>query len=251
MSNRSADRRESLRLHATIARDFGRAIVSGQYPPGHIFDGEIEASQQLDVSRSAYREAIKILSAKGLLSSKPKLGTSVSPRHEWHLLDPDVLEWICDGDPDIDLLNSLFELRMMVEPAAAADAAERRTKSDLEDMSDALELMRQHTLNSTTGRAADKQFHAALLKATRNPFVISLTSGVTAAVESVTKLKQRPGPLTRDPIPDHENVYKAIVAKDPAKARRKMSELIRLAQEDTVVRLRRPAKKRSRVRKSA
>lgn len=242
---------KSLRIHAAIARDLGQAIVSGHYAPGHIFEGEIEASERLKVSRSAYREAIKILAAKGLLVSKPKLGTRVSPRHEWHLLDPDVLAWICDDKPDPDLLDSLFELRMMVEPAAAAAAAERRSKVDLKGMSDALNLMRTHTLNSAIGKSADQDFHATLLKATHNPFVISFTNGVTAAVNSLTELKQRSGPLTRDPVPDHEKVYDAIAARNPEKARKKMLELINLAQEDTRARMRSASPKRPRTRRSA
>lgn len=231
------DRRgQALRLHGSIARDLGVKIVSGRLKPGHVLEGEIEASERLSVSRTAYREAIRILAAKGLVVSRTRVGTRVSPQHQWHLLDPDVLAWFFDGEPDAEMLHSLFELRSMVEPAAAALAATRRSQQHLDEMQTALVAMRKHTLQTPQGRNADQQFHAALLGATSNPFLISLTNGVTAAVDALTEFKQRAEPLRRNPVPDHERVYDAIAEKDSDKARKAMAELIRLAILDTPIR---------------
>src|SRR5262245_59275924 len=121
--------RGSLRLHGSIARDLGVRIVSGRFKPGQVLDGEIEASEALQVSRTAYREAVRILAAKGLVESRPKVGTRVSPQEQWHLLDPDVLAWIFSGDPEPVVLRGRFELRSVVGPAAAALAAERRSQT--------------------------------------------------------------------------------------------------------------------------
>jgi DNA-binding transcriptional MocR family regulator len=101
----------ALRLHGTIARKLGIAIVSGQYQPGDLLDSEIAASVQFAVSRTAYREAVRILAAKGLVDARPKVGTRINPQSKWNLLDPDVLEWTFESEPDMALLNSLFELR--------------------------------------------------------------------------------------------------------------------------------------------
>src|SRR5215469_18205488 len=109
----------ALRLHGTIARQLGIAIVSGRYPPGDLLDGEISSSEQLAVSRTAYREAVRILAAKGLVDARPKVGTRINARSKWNLLDPQVLEWTFESEPDVQLLNSLFELRNAVESAAA------------------------------------------------------------------------------------------------------------------------------------
>ncbi len=226
-------RRRSLRLHGTIARDLGVLIVSGKYQPGEILNGEIDASDRLRVSRSAYREAVRILAAKGLVESKPKVGTRVSQPEHWHLLDPDVLAWIFEFEPDEALLKSLFELRRIVEPQAAALAAKRRTEAHLHAMTEALEGMAGHTLASEAGRLADQAFHAALLNASGNPFLVSLTSGVGAAVSWTTIFKQRVGPLVRDPLPDHRRVYEAIKASDPVAAQRAMESLVDLALIDT------------------
>ena len=230
--------RKSLRLHGSIARDLGVLIVSGRYRPGHILDGEVEASEQRRVSRTAYREALRILAAKGLVNSRPRVGTRVSALEQWHLLDPDVLAWAFSGEPEPEVLHGLFELRTIVEPAAAALAAVRRDQTHLDTMRRAVDAMALHSLNVEQGRLADKEFHAALLRATANPYIVSLTNGVTAAVNALTEFKQRIAPLKRDPVPDHMRVYDAIAAKDAEGARAAMTELIRLAIMDTPIKQR-------------
>src|SRR4029079_3409124 len=98
-----------------------------------------------------------------------------------------LFSWICSGEPKAEVLHGLSELRTIVEPAAAALAASRRNQHHLDSMRHALDAMRQHTLRVAEGRLADKQFHAALLLATANPFIVSLTNGVTAAVNALTE----------------------------------------------------------------
>ena len=218
-----------LRVHGTVAREIGMSIVLGRLRPGHVLDGEIEASLRRRISRTAYREAIRILGAKGLVHSRPRTGTRVSEIGSWHLLDPDVLAWLFSGMPRAEVLHGLFELRTIVEPPAAALAAKRRTQEHLVEMRRALDAMTAHTLHEIEGREADMAFHAALLAATANPFVISLTNGVTAAVNSLTEFKQRLVRIKRDPVPDHLRVYDAIAAKDADAAREAMIKLIRLA----------------------
>ncbi|MES1200066.1 MAG: FadR/GntR family transcriptional regulator [Pseudomonadota bacterium] len=240
-SARKRPAESALRLHQSIARDLGLMVTSGRVKPGHVLDGEIESSEALQVSRTAYREAVRILSAKGLVESRPKVGTRVTPQERWHLLDPDVLHWIFSGDPEERVLFGVFELRSIVEPGAAALAAMRRSQSHLDSMRRNLDEMARHSLQSKAGRVADQEFHAALLNATGNPFIVSLTNGVTAAVDALTEFKLRAAPLARDPVPDHEQVYQAVVSKDAEAARAAMTELIRLAILDTTT-LRKKAK---------
>jgi DNA-binding FadR family transcriptional regulator len=226
-------RRKALRIPGAIARDIGMQIVSGRFKPGDILHGEIETSGRLQVSRTAYREAVRILAAKGLVTALRKVGTRVSPRDEWHLLDPDVLGWIFEFEPGDEMVSDLFELRRMVEPEAAALAAIRRTDGHLQAMAEALKGMSRHGLSSEAGRQADKAFHAALLRATGNAFVGSLTAGVGAAVTWTTMYKGHHTHRLRDSLPDHQRVYDAVARKDAQGARIAMAELVDLALRDT------------------
>jgi DNA-binding FadR family transcriptional regulator len=221
------------RLRGAVAHYLGTAIVSGRIAPGERLTGEVANSEALDVSRSAYREAVQVLTAKGLVESRPKAGTRVLPRSRWNLLDPAVLAWAFTGEPDMNFVRDLFELRAIVEPAAARLAAERREKEDIKAMKDALAKMRRHTLATEAGRAADRDFHDALLQATHNHALMSLSASIGAAVSWTTQFKQRSRALPRDPVPDHSRVYDAIAAGDGDAASAAMQVLIELALEDT------------------
>jgi DNA-binding FadR family transcriptional regulator len=230
-----APRGRALRIHGAIAQRIGMAIVSGYYVPGDVLDGEVASSEQLSVSRAAYREAVRILAAKGLVDARPKIGTRVNPRSKWNWLDPDILEWLFQSEPERSVLDGLFELRDLVEPGAAALAAHRRTAAQPKTLRRFLDQMRRHTLSTEEGRRADLGFHAALLDATHNPFLIALATSVGAAVHATTVFKQRARPLRRDPVPDHERVYETIAKKDPGRAEQAMRSLIKLARSDTPV----------------
>ena len=226
--------RPKIRIPGKIAAEIGARIVSGCLLPGTVLDGEIEASAERNVSRSAYREAVRILVAKGLVQSRPKIGTRISDAADWHLLDPDVLSWIFAEEPPQDLLVSLFELRKMVEPEAAALAAERRSAKQLDGMGAMLRVMERETLHTDRGRQADHDFHAMLLLASNNPFLSSLSTSVTAAITWSTAFKDRTQRLRRDAIADHEKVYDAIAARDAKGARETMTQLIDLAFADAI-----------------
>ena len=220
------------RFHGSIAHDLGVAILAGRYPPGTVLSGEIEFAEQLHVSRSVYREAVRMLIAKGLVESRPKAGTMVTDRSRWNLLDPDVLAWAFEEEPSPDFVRDLFELRLVVEPAAAEFAARRRTGEDLARMGHALEEMARHGLAIQAGQEADQLFHRTILLATRNAPLFSLSSSIEAAVNWTTIYKQRKRMLPRDAIPDHRRLFTAIADGDPEASREAMTHLIRLAFKD-------------------
>lgn len=231
--DRAAVRRPGRRLHGAVANKLGIAIVSGEYAPGDVLSGEVAFAEELNVSRSAYREAMQVLTAKGLVESRPKAGTRVLPRSRWNVLDPDVLAWAFARMPDRKFVRDLFELRAVVEPAAAGMAAARRDKVQLAEMREALALMRRHSLASDEGRAADRDFHKAILRATGNDAVQALAAGIGAAVNWTTQFKQRSRQLPRNPLPDHVRVFDAIAAQDVAGATEAMRALVDLALADT------------------
>jgi len=225
--------RSPARLHGDIANQIGKSIVARRFEPGDRLPGEIAFSEWAKVSRTAYREALRMLAAKGLVESRPKAGTRVAKHERWNFLDPDVVRWFFeDGEPQEYYLKGLFELRLIVEPGAAALAAERRSQADLTELSEALCRMREQTLEFAAGREADRRFHAGILKATGNEVLMSLASGVAAAVNWTTHYKFTMKRLPRDPIVEHEHVFDAIAAADPEAARLAMRFLVEQALQD-------------------
>lgn len=220
-------------VHVKISKELGVAIVTGRYSPGHVLPGEVEFAEQLGVSRSVVREALRMLAAKGLLESRPKAGTRVRERSHWNLLDPDLLAWMFEGAPPRGFVRSLFQLRMIVEPAAAELAAVSRTARQLSRMGHALETMEERGLSTQEGQTADQQFHTAILEATGNELLLSLASSIAAAVRWTTFFKYRTSRHPRDPVPQHRVLFEAIANGDPAAARTATEALIRQALLDT------------------
>lgn len=209
-----------------IAHDLGVAIVSGRIAPGAALLSEERYSVENGVSRGAYREALRILAAKGLIQNRLKSTTLVNERAKWSMLDLDVLGWMFENGPRRTFIDSIFELRGIVEPAAAGLAAMRRTERELARMGHALEEMERYGLRDERGRAADQAFHLAILTATRNEPLMTLSSSIAAAVEWTTRFARDERNSARDPMPDHHGVFAAIVAGDREPARRAMEALI-------------------------
>ena len=103
-----------LRVNGTVAREIGLAIVSGKLKPGEVLENEVVAANRREVSRNTYREAMRMLVAKGLVVSRTRTGTRVSEISEWNVLDPDVLDWV-EGDPQLKALKSLPAFKKLVQ----------------------------------------------------------------------------------------------------------------------------------------
>jgi DNA-binding FadR family transcriptional regulator len=173
--------------------------------------------------------------AKGLVDTRPKVGTRINARAKWHLMDADVLEWMFESGPDVAVLNNLFELRNVIESAAAGLAATRRSIAHLRTMRASLDVLAIHTLCTHEGRQADLLFHLTLLHATENPYIISLSTGVSAAISAMNIFERHTRPLSRDPLSDYVRVFAAIEVNDAAKAQKAMSQLIQTARTEIPV----------------
>lgn len=221
------------RLHGSIAHDLAVAIIGGRYRPGDVLPNEDVFSQRLSVSRTAYREAVRILAAKGLVESRPKTGTRICERARWAVMDPDVLAWHLEADPSIAFITQLFELRRIIEPPAAALAALRRGEEDLQTMRAALDEMGRDKISTARGMQADLDFHHAILVAARNDALTALSSGIGTTIRWSTAFKIRAGVMPRDPIGEHWRVYEAIRAGQEAEAGEAMRVLVDDALEAT------------------
>jgi DNA-binding FadR family transcriptional regulator len=228
--------RNSSRLHDMLAQKLASEIIAGHRLPGDVLPTELDMSISLGISRTAVREAMRILAAKGLIEPRPKRGTCVTEKTTWNLLDPDVIGWMFANEPDERLVRNLFELRLIIEPAAAALAALRRNVTHLAAMFRALEVMDRDTLFTESGRQADKDFHAALLAAADNDQLASLNASIGASVALSTRYKIEQDVLGPDPVAAHRVVYDAIERGDAAEARWCMESLIRQAMKDIVKR---------------
>lgn len=202
----------------------GRAIVTGRYDH-EPFPTEAELAKQHSVSRSVTREAVKMLTAKGLLSARPRQGTIVQPTASWNLFDADVLRWLLERQFSIDLLKQFNQLRVAIEPEAAALAARFATAEDRTRIAEGLERMAAAERGLDDTLEADIAFHVAILHASRNPFYAQFREMVRTALRTSIRFTNRIKGRTAN-VADHAAVRDAIEAGDSEGARVAMRNLI-------------------------
>ena len=219
-------------VHAALANEIGLRIVRGDYPPGAILPNEAKWSETFEVSRSAVREAIKMLMAKSLLSSRPKVGSWVEPRERWNLLDRDVLGWYAMAPDRESFLRTVQEFRHIIEPEATALAAERRTDEQMAEISAACREMGEATsLASRT--QADTRFHLAILRASGNELLVPLGVLIESALNNLFVYVTRELNDVRHAQKLHEAIERNVRLKRPEAARAAVRKL--LANTDAVI----------------
>lgn len=202
-----------------IVEKIGGRIVRGDYAPGELLPAAtLEA--EFNASKTAVREALKVLAAKGLLDSRQRRGTFVLPRESWSLLDPDLLRWLL-GDPTMSVVQDLAELRMIVEPMGARLAARRRTEADLAELTTALDAMDEASSDPDSRVDGELRFHRAILAAGHNELLVRLTGVVDAAV----RLDCRRGSRAETRL-GHRGVVLAITTRDEMAAGERMQALL-------------------------
>ena len=157
-----------------LTYDLGLAIVQGVYPVGTGLPSEADLCIEYNVSRSSTREAVKMLSAKGLISSKPRQGIRILPEDQWNIFDPDLLRWVLESKPSLLVLKEFLQVRIAIEPEAAALAARYADQTQLDNIEKALDGMRKAESNSKEDLEADITFHVSILYASNNRFYIRL-----------------------------------------------------------------------------
>ncbi len=225
-----APRRAGHNLTFSIVHDLGSAIVTGVFSASNPFPVEAELCTRYNASRSVLREAVKMLTAKGLLRARPRQGTSVVPEPQWNLLDPDVLRWLLERQFSLDLLAEFTEVRLAIEPAAAALSAQRASRTELAHIMATIDRMRAAELGNDDPLDSDIAFHIAVLEASGNRFLKQMRELVATALRSSIRTTNHYKGVRLASVTDHKKVADAILAGDAVGAEAAMRELIEEAQ---------------------
>lgn len=209
-----------LNLTQQLVHELGRAILKGKYKVGDKLPSEAELGEVYNISRNATREAVKMLTAKGLINSRPRKGIQVVEKNKWNLFDTDVLGWILVGKPDLYMLRHFLQLRQPVEAQAAYLAAHYATEKDYEAIEHALSNMQLAEVNNDAEAThhADVEFHKAVLNATQNPFFIQLENFIETALQVNLRYTNRINPVTEREYQAHADLFAAIKNGDATKA---------------------------------
>ena len=217
-------------IHTSIAEAIGRSIVRGEFLPGTILPNEAKWAADFKVSRSAVREAIKILMAKNLIVSRPKIGSRVEAKDRWSLLDHDVLSWYATSPERAGFLKSLQQFRHIVEPEAAALAAEYRTEAQMDEITAACrDMATAPTLSDRT--QADVRFHLAILKASNNELLVPMGVIINSALDNLFVFITREAKDLRFAQDLHNNIERNIRLRKVQAARVAVRRLLNHSDE--------------------
>lgn len=217
-------------IHGFVVANLGGRIIRGEIAPGDILD-PLKLEHELGVSRTVVREALRVLTAKGMVDARPKRGTYVLPRESWSLLDEDVLQWQMESRADDTFLANLAEVRAMVEPAGARLAAERRTDEDLDALREACDAMARPDATAEEVVDADLAFHRRLLFAAHNELLQRMEMIIEAGLRARDLLVHSHGTWA-DSVSEHRAVLDAVEAQDVDAAERAVRALLEQADRD-------------------
>ena len=159
-------------LHHLVARQIFAAILAGDFPEGSILPNEHRLSEDLGVSRTALREAVKGLASKGLLETRRRRGTMVLEKARWNMLDAELMSWSRRIGPAALVSDRLWQALAATLPALASLAAGRRGASAaLRQAASALD-----DRNAGDRPATLASFLSEVARAGRNPYLASLVS---------------------------------------------------------------------------
>jgi DNA-binding FadR family transcriptional regulator len=213
-------------LHRIVAQDIGARILGGEFAPGTLLPNEADWCRSFGVSRTAVREAIKMLMGKGLIISRPRIGSRVQPRELWNLLDRDVLGWYVAGAKQSHFLAHMQQVREILEPQTAALAAANHTAEQLKAIEEAYAAMAA-AKTLAAWNDADVKFHFAILQAAGNELLVPLGLVIESALGSMfTYTARQKGDVGRT-LPGHQRILVAIRARRPDAARRAVRRLLR------------------------
>jgi GntR family galactonate operon transcriptional repressor len=221
------------RLHDQITRHIALGILRGDLGKGASgASTETDLGRELQVSRTAMREAVKVLAAKGLLEVRPGRGMRVCPRSEWNLLDPDLLSWQCEAVADVRFVRDLYQVRLIIEPATAEIAAASADDNDVSAICHWYHEMATQVEDSEMFISADMEFHAAVSKACHNDFLIQLNTLVGAALRSLQYVSRQLRGGSKNALRLHKAVAEAIRKHDGPEARKATQGLVKQAAQD-------------------
>ncbi len=211
-------------------REIGLAIVRGEFAADSVLPNEEVLAARTGVGRPALREAIKVLSGKGLVRTARRYGSRVCPKSEWNLLDPEVLSWhLTDPANWPAFLRDTVAMRRMLEPTTAALAASNATDEEIKRISQFAN--RIPAVSTEASLADDLAYHTTIMRASHNSFMAGLAPSMEVLLRAYFAAiwKIRPQGSRRKATRNlHQDLARAIANRDSELARTLMLQMLEL-----------------------
>ena len=209
-----------------IVQSLGKAIALGEHPQGEPLQAESQLCETFEASRTVLREAVKMLTAKGMLDARPRRGTVVLPESQWNLSDPDILNWMLARKGSLPIIAEFVDMRLAIEPAACGLAAKNLNAETKKHLLDAIARMEAATRGEDDHLDADIDFHVGILEASGNRFFWNMRHTIEVALRFSIRMTNRFKGVERASVEDHQRILDHILAGDQDAAEATMRSLL-------------------------
>jgi DNA-binding FadR family transcriptional regulator len=207
-------------LPGQVAAHLTRRIVSGEIEDGRA-PSELDISQEFGVSRVVARETLKMLASLDIVDVAQGRRVVVRPRAEWDYLSPLLIEWLPEETVN-ELLQELHQMRVLLEPELAAMAAASITDETLARLSDEVDRMSALEADPDAYLEVDHEFHMEICRAADNRILDRIMYSARWLGTASRRITNEGPAALRSATTDHTEIYEALVARDPARARAAM-----------------------------
>jgi DNA-binding FadR family transcriptional regulator len=209
-----------------IVQSLGKAIALGEHPQGEPLKAEALLCESFEASRTVLREAVKMLTAKGMLDARPRRGTIVLPESQWNLSDPDILNWMLERKGSLPIIAEFVDMRLAIEPAATGLAALNLNNASRQTLNLAIARMEAAANGEDDHLDADIAFHVGILEASNNRFFWNMRHTIEVALRFSIRMTNRFKGVDRASVDDHRHVLNFILAGDQQGAENAMRALL-------------------------
>lgn len=221
---------QTSRLYEHIVRQIEESITRGVLKPGDQLPAERELAQQFGVSRTAVREAVRVLNEKGLVEAYSGRGTFVTNGTSQAIRQSlDLMIKIGHEEGSAHLA----ELREILEPGIAAVAAIRAEESDISALREAVDVMDHSRHDADAFIEGDLDFHLALAEAARNPIILALLDSIVGLLREQRMRTYYVGGGPERGQYHHKRILEAVEHHDPERARATMRDHLQQVREDS------------------
>ncbi|WP_340676919.1 FadR/GntR family transcriptional regulator [Paraglaciecola sp.] len=209
-----------------IVQSLGKAIALGEHPQGEPLQAEALLCGSFEASRTVLREAVKMLTAKGMLDARPRRGTIVLPESQWNLSDPDILNWMLERKGSLPIIAEFVDMRLAIEPAATGLAALNLNNASRQTLNLAIARMEAAANGEDDHLDADIAFHVGILEASNNRFFWNMRHTIEVALRFSIRMTNRFKGVGHASVDDHRQVLNFILAGDQQGAEDAMRALL-------------------------
>jgi DNA-binding FadR family transcriptional regulator len=217
------------RLSEQVVEELQRMVKEEYAEPGSRLPREAALAERFQVSRIVVREAMKILEDRGVVEVRAGRGTlTVAARPD--RVKRSLLQLFGDQPiPTLTEMESMLELRQVLEETSASLAAVRATEEDLSEIQAALEEMTTKETDLDTTIEADLRFHRAVVKAAHNAYLEMVLDPIVSVFIRQIKLTNS----FHTGVPAHRHIFDEIRAHNPIGARQAVRRLMKQTLEDS------------------